>query len=408
MLKRIFVLSSIAVFGLVLSYGTTQNSHAPTDSLTITGHVFLDNNNNCFRDQGEPGIPGVAVSDQVSVVVTDENGAYHIAGSEGLGIVFISIPNNYSMRVPFWKHIESTSDQFHADFPLKKEQKVNSFTFIHASDPHLSKAVLPRFNKFKAIVRANKPDFILMTGDLIHDALRVNEEKARGYFELYKGDIEKFPVPVWNVPGNHELFGVERDYSLVNSSHPLYGKKMYRFYLGPDYYSFNYGGVHFIALNTAHYHKIWYYGYIDKTQLAWLAADLDCIPPGTPIVIFNHIPFYSAVQSILGCIESMRSPMLIKIDGKSYFRHIVSNASAALDLLKNHNFILALAGHNHSQESLSYELEGMRVRFNQASAILGNVTFKGMHMLSGVTLYRVKDGEIDEGEFIPLDKSKKK
>jgi hypothetical protein len=104
----------------------------------------------------------------------------------------------------------------------------------------------------------------------------------------------------------------------------------------------------------------------------------------------------------------MQSPMLIKIDGQNYFRHIVSNASAALNILKKHNFALALAGHIHSQESLSYELRGMRVRFNQSSAILGNISFRGMQMISGVTLYRVVDGEIDSGEFIPIDKAPKK
>jgi len=401
--KKILFLILISVFGMSLGNYTIHQTQAATDSTTITGYVFLDKNDNALRDQGEPGISGVVVSDQIEVVATDQNGAYKIDSSGGLGIVFISIPNEYSSRVSFWKHIERKSDQFQADFPLKKEKKINSFSFIHASDPHLSKAVLPRFNTFKSIVSSKEPAFVLMTGDLLHDALRVSEEEARGYFELYKGEIEKFPSPVWNVPGNHEIFGIERAYSLTSSSHPLYGKKMYRLYLGPDYYSFNYGGVHFIGLNTAHYYDIWYYGYLDKTQLAWLEQDLNFVPPDMPVVIFNHIPFYSAFQSILGLIDSMRAPMLIKIDGKSYFRHMVNNASAVLKLLKKHNFALALAGHLHSQESLSYELEGMKVRFNQASAILGDISFKGMHTVSGVTHYRVVDGEIDDGEFIPID-----
>jgi hypothetical protein len=403
MAKKFSVLVITVIFGAILGQQTIHQTHAATERITITGCVFLDKNDNALRDQDEPGIPGVVVSDQVEVVATDQNGTYQIESSGGLGIVFISIPNEYSTRVPFWKHIERKSDQFQADFPLKKEQKTNRFSFIHASDPHLSKRILPRFNKFKSIVSSRKPAFVLMTGDLLHDALQVSEEEARGYFEFYKGEIEKFPSPVWNVPGNHELFGIERAYSLVSSSHPLYGKKMYRHYLGPDYYSFNYGGVHFIGLNTAHYHDIWYYGYIDKTQIAWLKRDLDFVSPGTPVVTFNHIPFYSAFQSILGIMDSRRSPMLIQIDGRSHFRHIVNNAGAAFNFLKKHNYSLALAGHLHSQESLSYELEGMRVRFNQSSAILGDVSFKGMHMVSGVTLYRVLDGDIDDGEFIPLD-----
>ncbi len=90
--------------------------------------------------------------------------------------------------------------------------------------------------KLREIVEATKPDFVLITGDLVKDALRVSEKEASGYYELYKKEIEKFSVPVWNVPGNHEIFGIERHLSLVSKTHPLYGKKMYHHYLGPNYF----------------------------------------------------------------------------------------------------------------------------------------------------------------------------
>ena len=40
-------------------------------------------------------------------------------------------------------------------------------------------------------------------------------------------------MTVWSVPGNHEIFGIERHSSLVSPAHPLYGKAMYRQRLGP-------------------------------------------------------------------------------------------------------------------------------------------------------------------------------
>ena len=49
-----------------------------------------------------------------------------------------------------------------------------------------------------------------MTGDLVSDALRVGEAEARGYYDLYLDEARRFPVPVWSVPGNHEIFGIER------------------------------------------------------------------------------------------------------------------------------------------------------------------------------------------------------
>ena len=118
--RKFLFLIWIAVFGLVFGKHTTQPIQAATDSIVITGYVFLDKNDNALRDQGEPGIAGVVVSDQIDVVVTGQDGAYQIDSSGGLGVVFISIPNEYSSKVPFWKHIEKKSDRFQADFPLKK------------------------------------------------------------------------------------------------------------------------------------------------------------------------------------------------------------------------------------------------------------------------------------------------
>ena len=70
------------------------------------------------------------------------------------------------------------------------------------------------------------------------------------YYELFGGQAERFESPVWTVPGNHEIFGIERDRSQVSAAHPLYGRKMCRHHRGPDYYSFNFGGVHFVGLNS--------------------------------------------------------------------------------------------------------------------------------------------------------------
>ena len=84
--------------------------------------------------------------------------------------------------------------------------------------------------------------------------------------------------PVFAVPGNHENFGIERDTSHVSATHPLYGRRMYRHFLGPDYYSFTRGGVHFVGLNTVDIDDQHYYGHVDSLQLAWLARDLALVP----------------------------------------------------------------------------------------------------------------------------------
>lgn len=110
--------------------------------------------------------------------------------------------------------------------------RVDTFTFLHVSDPHVSPANVAHLERVRQIAIERKPVFVLITGDLIADALRVSAAEARGYFEPYKKTIETFPIPVRSALGNHDIFGIERDASGVSADHPLYGKKMFRHYVG--------------------------------------------------------------------------------------------------------------------------------------------------------------------------------
>ena len=64
------------------------------------------------------------------------------------------------------------------------------------------------------------------------------------------------------------------------------GKKLYRHYLGPNYYSFNYGRLHFVALDSVDYQNLYYFGGVDSLQLKWLKADFEYLPSSTPVVTF--------------------------------------------------------------------------------------------------------------------------
>jgi Icc protein len=363
---------------------------------SVSGIVFQDNNNNGKYDTGEPGVPGVAVSDQVSVAATDKDGRYQLSEVKGFGLIFISVPNGYSSPA-FWKSLDGTTH----DFPLKKINAVGEFTFIHASDTHVSEKSLDRMAKFKDAVSKASPSLVLITGDLVRDALRVGESEATRLYELFMSETAAIRVPVWNVPGNHEIFGIERHLSLVSANHPLYGRKMYRHFLGPDYYSFNYGGIHFIALNSLEYEDLWYYGRIDSVQLAWLKQDVAQVPKATPIVTFQHVPFISAGASMWPYEADGPGRALEKGKGGTQMRHVVSNYQDVLTIMQDHNFPLALAGHFHAQQKVSFE--GVQTRFEQTGAVIGPSEEGILKMPSGLTVYKVKDGKIDAGTFIRLD-----
>ena len=382
--------------------GSAQES--TTTSYVVTGSVFEDLDANGRRDEGEPGVAGVRVSDQVVVTSSQQDGSFRLPDPAGYGLVSISQPDGYRVNGPFWRQINEESAATDLQFPLIKTGTLSDFTFIHASDTHLFEETLPRTRRLREIVTAENPSFVLLTGDLIEDALRVTEEVAVGQYELLVRELRQFPVPVWTALGNHEIFGIERHRSLVSPDHPLYGKKMYRHFLGPNYYSFDFGGVRFVSLDTVGVADLWYHGFVGAVQLAWLQQDLADLDPGKPVVTFNHLPLVTAGANIFGYAQDEAVPLFLTINGEPRYRHVVGNTSDVLAVLRPHQYSLALAGHFHTREKLFFETDGVQTRFHLASAVKGDYgNAMGMRMMSGVTLYRVSNGEIDDGTFISLD-----
>lgn len=342
-------------------------------------------------------VPRVAVSNQIDVVVTDATGAFTLPGT-GTGVVFVSVPDGFRSSGRFWQPAGTTALSFGLA-PAPADVVV----FIHASDTHIQASSVARFDRLRAIVDSVSPAFVLITGDLIRDALRVPEAEATGYYELFGREAAKVRVPVWTVPGNHELFGIERHLSLVSRSHPLYARGMYRHYLGPDYYSFTAGGVHFVGVNSADHDDLRYYGHVDSTQLRWLARDLAAVPPGVPVVTFNHIPFASGMPALAGIEDESPAPTVIRVRGKDQLRHVVSNLAEVLGVIGDRPFPLALGGHNHARERLEFGLAERRIRFEQTAAVVGPAGVPGLPMASGVTVYTIRRGQISEGTFVRLD-----
>ena len=393
---------TITVAGLLVAgaaLGAQAVLERVEEAVPVAGVVFLDRNANGVADAGEPGIEGVVVSDQVHVVTTDREGHYSLS-ARGYGLVFVSQPDGYASVGPFWRQADAAG----TDFGLTTRQTSSTFTFVHASDTHVSEASVERLRRLRQMVDSLQPAFVLITGDLVRDALRVSEQEARGYYELLERELERFTVPVFTVPGNHEKFGIERHLSLVAPTHPLYGNRMYRHYRGPNYYSFTWGGVHFLGLDTVDYDDLRYHGHVDELQVEWIRTDVAALPPEMPVVIFNHIPFIGGGEVRGGLAEGGAAPSIIRIDGRSYFRHLVYNHRAVLGPLQG-RLELVLQGHIHMREVLKYQTQGGEQRLITAAAVVGPAPGRAnaYGAVSGITLHRVVDGRIDDGTFLPLD-----
>ncbi len=398
-MRSLFAVAAVAAFS---SHARLLPAQAA--AVTVTGVVFVDRNGNGKHDAGEPGVGGVAVSDQRDVTTTSADGRYALRSAAGAGLVSVSLPDGYRAAGRTWQLLPAGVVSATADFALTPGASPREFTFIHASDTHIAEASVARTRRLKAIADSVKPAFVLVSGDLVRDALRVGEAEARGYYELYVRETAGFNAPVWSVPGNHENFGVERSKSGVSTSHPLYGKGMFRSYLGPTYFGFTYGGVHFLGLDSVDIDDESYYGHVDATQLAWIEQELATVRAGTPVITFNHIPLVSGTLMSAGIDETSVAPSIITIAGKRQYRHVVSNPADVLArVTKDHPLAIALGGHYHAREQVGFEFGGRMLRFAQTAAVVGPSSIMGWPARSGVTVYRVSDGVVDAGTFVPLD-----
>jgi outer membrane protein assembly factor BamB len=234
----------------------------------IQGVVYLDVNGNGQRDAGEAGLPRLAVSDGADVTLTDQDGAYRLSNSDRKAVfAFVHQTGSYKQNGQgFFRRLANdgqAGDRYDIGLEPAPKSTSSSIRFVQLTDSHV-RGVSDRNYMIQAtseIYAMNPPpDFVVATGDLVDWG--VDE-----HFQNYVAGMQKPPVPYFNVFGNHEIY-----------MGPL---SRYHDYIGPDYYSFERGGVLFLALNC-----------VTPTarQTGWLEQTLKSLGAGRPVVVFQHFP----------------------------------------------------------------------------------------------------------------------
>lgn len=355
-----------------------------------SGTVYDDANANGRRDPGEAGLPGVVVSDGVAVVATDGDGSYRL--DPGGGLVFVVTPGDRRAVGTFYRERASTVDFGLAPFPVPA-----TWRFAHLSDTHVDAGNAGRTRDAFALAHERGAEFALVSGDLVRDALRVGEAEARAQFGVYAAETARAGLTVRSVIGNHDVFGIEREKSHVAETDPAYGKGMYEATLGPRYYAFNRGRVHFLVLDTIGVDDMWYYGFLDADELAWIRKELSFVAPGTTVVTVGHIPLRSG-GILRDYVEDGPAKTLITVAGRTSFRHTVRNVADLEAMLAPYRWTLALQGHSHLGERLRME-DGGVTRFHTAPAVARQ---DWAPWPNGIVVYTVKGDSIDDGETVPL------
>ncbi len=267
----------------------------------VSGVVFHDLNTNGTREDGEPGIAGVAVSNGADVVVTAEGGNYTLEITDP-GIVFVVKPTGWSPPPDpvtntlkfYYMHRPNGSPKLKfggfsptgplprtLDFPLQPRQETGPVRMLVLGDPQTRnfQEVQYLLRDIIAEVTGMEVDFGLTLGDNAFDNLRVFDELVQG--------IGRAGLPWHYVPGNHDT-----DYDAPSRE---YSYETYQRHVGPSYYAAAYGNAHILVLNDICYDlpSSDYHAELGERQLAFIRNYLAGVSSEAFIVLMMHIPIMS-------------------------------------------------------------------------------------------------------------------
>jgi 3',5'-cyclic AMP phosphodiesterase CpdA len=128
---------------------------------------------------------------------------------------------------------------------------------------------------------AEQPALIIHTGDITHLSKPAEFDLAQQMLERLR------TTELHTVPGEHDTTD-----ATVTEYFNRFGKASNN----KGYYSFDHGGVHFIALINVLQFKPGGLGTLGPEQLSWVTADLKSRSDSMPIVVFAHMPLWSIYE----------------------------------------------------------------------------------------------------------------
>lgn len=199
-------------------------------------------------------------------------------------------------------------------------QRVEDFTFLDVTDTHQTASgsnTALRSLADAAQAMSPKPAFIIDTGDITESGRP--EEYAR--FKEATSGLSGAGIAFYAVPGNHDVRWCPD------------GKEGFVHEFGKLYRSFDYGGVHFVLLDSTVLLEHW--GHFDKAELDWLRKDMKAVKPETPVMLFMH--------------------HWIGRDGPA--TRMIDNEFDLVPILRDHNVMAIFTGHGH--QDLVWQTNGV-------------------------------------------------
>ena len=314
----------------------------------ISGLVFEDRDGSGRPGPGNPGIPGILVSNGIDVAVTDADGQYNLALPDA-GFLFVIKPPGYTTPVdpvtqlPRFYHLnqpDGSPPELNLtfagiaphppsfgpfNFPLRKQDEPAAFDVVLFTDPQPESEAEVDFIREDVIeaLDGTPAKFGITAGDVMFDDLSL--------YPRYNRIIGTIGIPWWNIGGNHDL----------NFEAPdrRYSRETFKRTFGPNYYAFHYAQALFLMLDDVDYlgpdkskpHGAGKYeGRLDAPQLAFIKNVLAETPQEKLIVIVLHIPLRNDLDA-----EASTN---------------LQNLKEFFALFEGRRFTVSFAGHTHTTE----------------------------------------------------------
>ena len=253
--------------------------------------------------------------------------------------------------------------------PAWAQKKIpdSSWFFIQITDPQFGmfennagfEKETALYEKAVAGINRLNPDFVVITGDFVHDPNSVSQIKE---FKRITAKINP-GIPVYYSPGNHDL-GQNPDKTSI---------KKYKKNFGSDKFSFKHKGSLLIGFNTSVIKAK-----LDKpeqAQFKWLTKRLKESQGASHIILFCHYPFFNKT------VDEPTAYSNIDLDYREKY----------LDLFNDNKVTAVFSGHYHNN-SLSNYRNMQLVTTSSLGKPLGKAP-------SGMRIVKVYSDRIEHGYY---------
>ena len=364
--------------------------------MVATGHVFYDRRGSGRRLPGDPGIPGVMVSNGRDVVVTDAEGRWRLPAASRDSIFLIK-PSHWTTttgsggvpRICASQQLAATE----AEEPDAGRDAVIDFALTRQDENAQFEAVLMADTQ-----PANAAELGYLCDDIVTGIVSSGAAFGINHGDVVFDDLSLYPrylqmlgtsgMPWHHCPGNHDI-----DSGATNDDT---SRETWKRAFGPRHYAFQHADAIFIILDNVYYHghdpananSGRYRGLIGAEQLQFVRNVLAHVPQDRLVVLSMHIPLMN-YQSAAAAADN------------------TADRRALLGLLSTRPHTVSFAGHMHLTEHHYFGVEagffGARPHHHHVLTAASGGWWSGPKDARGIPAADAEDGNPNGYHILAVD-----